>query len=65
MLTAGRQNTKIVNFVICRLPESKIAVVAVFGIKKKLKRNLYTEVIRTAFAPEFTPADIFIHVGSN
>lgn len=53
-----------VNFVICRLPESKIAVAAVFGIKK-LKRNLYTEVIRTVFAPEFTPADIFIHVGSN
>lgn len=64
MLTSGRQNTKMVNFVICRLPESKIAVAAVFGIKK-LKRNLYTEVIRTAFAPEFTPADIFIHVGSN
>jgi hypothetical protein len=63
-LTTGRQKTKTVNFVICCLPGSKVAVAAVFGIKK-LKKTLYTEVIGTAFAPEFMLSDIFILLGSN
>lgn len=50
--------------VICHLPKSKIAVATVFGLKE-LKRTLFLEVIRTAFAPEFAPADIFILLGSN
>lgn len=52
------------SFVICHLPKSKIAVTTVFALKK-LKRTLFPEVIRTAFAPEFGPADIFILLGSN
>lgn len=46
------------------LPGTKIAMVAVFGIEK-LKRTLYTEVVRAAFSAEFMPGGIFILLGSN